>query len=136
MAKSRRRKCVCGEGYVTKGRKYCFNCEPARDPLPPPSFRDIKNATKDSAPQNSQVIFAFRNRISKQKKDIILEKIRSWKDVESVEQVFDETDTNISSVELHVVYVKTSKQVDVMANKLQSLAEIKYAYAPPTRKPK
>lgn len=136
MTKSKRRKCVCGINYVPKGRNYCFTCESARDPLPPPSFRDIENATGGNKPRNSQVVFAFKNRVSKRKKDAILEEIHSWKEARFVKPVFDKTDTNASGVELYVVYVKISTQVDSTISKLRSLAEIKYAHLPSPRRPK
>lgn len=138
MAKTRRRKCVCGRNYIKKGRNYCFECESVRDPLSPPSFRDIEKATISKKSKIIQIIFAFRNRTSKQRENAILKEIRSWKDVRSVERVFDKTniDPNPSPAELYTVYVKTSSRADSTVNKLQSFAEIKYAYLPPGRSSK
>jgi len=134
MANPKRRKCTCGKKYVRKGHDYCILCESAHDPLPPPSLRDIEKATISKEAKTSQVIFGFRNRASKKKKNAILEKISSWKEVKSVERVFDSADSNASSAELYVVYVKVSSQTDSIINRLQTFAEIKYAYLPPTRR--
>ena len=134
MAKAKRCKCVCGKNYIRKGHNYCIACESARDPLPPPSLRDIEKATVGKESKTSQVIFRFRNSASKKTKNAILEKISLWKEVKSVERVFDNSDSGASSVELYVVYAKISSQVDSIVNRLQSIAEIKYAYSPPTKR--
>lgn len=136
LAKSKKRKCVCGKNYVYGDDKYCLECQSVRDPVPLPSFEDIEKATSYKKTKSNQIIFAFKIRISKQKKSIILEDIQSWKDVGSVERVFDDVDSSSSSVELYVVYVKISSQTDSILNTLQSLSGIKYAYLSPGRKPK
>jgi len=41
VAKSKRKKCPCGRNYLKKGQKYCLECQTARDPLPPPSLKEI-----------------------------------------------------------------------------------------------
>ena len=98
-------------------------------------FRDLP---RGGSPLQRQVGFKFGNNVSSENKKNVLRCICSWKEVKSVQQVFENTgvDLNDSMLNLYILFVKRSGQAEPILKKLRAIPEIEYAYLPPVRSPR
>lgn len=99
--------------------------------------RFVRDPMRVRKPLPNQIGFKFKKEVSVKRKKIVLKNICSWKEVETVEQVFKDTGVDLSDsmINLYILFVKKSIQIEAILKKLQSLPEIEYAYLPPTRGP-
>ena len=89
-------------------------------------------------PLPNQVVFKFKNKVSVGNKNKILKRIRSWKGVVSAEQVFKDTDMNLSEsmMGLYILFVRKGEQTKPRLKNLKAIPEFEYAYIPHTRSPR
>ena len=89
-------------------------------------------------PKSRQIGFKFKGNASKDKVKDVLREIRSWKEVESVEQVFKNAVLEVSDslMNIYILFVKKDDQIMPILKKLKSKRDIEYAYLPPSRTPR
>lgn len=97
--------------------------------------RFVRDPLKVRSPLPKQVGFKFKKEVSENERKAILRKTRSWKEVRSVEQVFKNTDMDLSDhmMGLYILFVKNNAQIELVLKKLQAISEIEYAYVPSGR---
>ena len=101
--------------------KYC------RDPL-----------DRNNPPKSRQIVFKFKGNTSKDKIKEALREIRSWKEVESVKQIFKNAvlDVNDSLMNICILFVRKDDQIVPIIKRLKSKRDIEYAYLPPSKSPR